>query len=313
MRDKVAKAAVSRYPLCFSCAFEYYDRIAMASRPTHPSARRVRSRGAELLLTLVLMAPLHAAFAGSPTDSLASGTSLMDEACQVGRAGWSTVIAPFHWNGTDALKAGATVAATAGAYLLDDEVQRLMARNRSAGLDRVADVAVKYGETGSLVLLTGGIYAVGLIASDRWLRETGLLVGAGLVITTLGTEILKPIVGRARPYTGRGPHFFDPFTLSDDLHSFPSGHTAAAFTLSSVLAARIDNPWATAGLYTLASATAFSRLYTDDHWFSDVIFSALTASAVGRTLVSSFEGDEPPSTGFQLLPSPTGITLVYRF
>ena len=42
-------------------------------------------------------------------------------------------------------------------------------------------------------------------------------------------------------------------SADDDHHSFPSGHTAAAFSLSTVLAHQIGNDWATAGLYTLAA------------------------------------------------------------
>jgi membrane-associated phospholipid phosphatase len=129
----------------------------------------------------------------------------------------------------------------------------------------------------------------------------------------VGGQVTKSIIGRARPYTGRGSHFFKVFTFNDDFHSFPSGHTTAAFTVSAVLAARIDNPWATAGLYGLAASTALSRIYSNNHWFSDVVFGGLAASAVGRTLVSTFERNEPEPTGFQIIPQPTGISLVYRF
>jgi len=263
-----------------------------------------------LLLTCAVPCEL---LAGSEGDSLGVSPSLLDEAGRVGCAGWSTITTPFHWDGTDALRAGGVLAATAAAFLLDDEIKRLMDRNQTAGLDRVENVVVRYGETKVVVIISGGVYLAGLVGGDRWLRETGLLAGAALLITGAGTQLLKAVAGRARPYTGHGSHFFTPFTTDEDYHSFPSGHATAAFTLSSVLASRIDNPWATAALYGMATATALSRVYSGNHWFSDVIFGALAASAAGRRIVSVFEGEERPATGFELVPLPTGISLVYRF
>jgi hypothetical protein len=266
-----------------------------------------------LVIFLLFCAAPCGLLAGSEPDSLAVSPSLLDEAGPVGCAGWSTITTPFHWDGTDALRAGGVLAATAAAFLLDDEVKRLMDRNQTAGLDRVENVVVRYGETKVVVIMSGGVYLAGLVGGDRWLRETGLLAGAALLITGAGTQLVKAVVGRARPYTGLGPHYFTPFTTDEDFHSFPSGHSTAAFTLSSVLAARIDNPWATAAFYGMATATALSRVYSGNHWFSDVIFGALAASAAGRRIVSAFEGEERPATGFQVIPLPTGISLVYRF
>jgi hypothetical protein len=278
-------------------------------------SRPVLFRAPALLLVILLLscAAPCGLLAGSERDSLAASPSLLDEAGRVGCAGWSTITTPFHWDGTDAIRAGGVLAATAAAFLLDDEVKRLMDRNQTAGLDRVENVVVRYGETKVVVILSGGVYLAGLAGGDRWLRETGLLAGTALLITGAGTQLVKAVVGRGRPYTGHGPHFFTPFTADEDYHSFPSGHATAAFTLSSVLAARIDNPWATAALYGIATATALSRVYSGNHWFSDVVFSALAASAAGRKIVSVFEGEDRPATGFQVIPQPTGISLVYRF
>ena len=284
--------------------------------PTPPFRSRPVLFRAPVLLQVVLLLTCAVPcelLAGSEGDSLGVSPSLLDEAGRVGCAGWSTITTPFHWDGTDALRAGGVLAATAAAFLLDDEIKRLMDRNQTAGLDRVENVVVRYGETKVVVIISGGVYLAGLVGGDRWLRETGLLAGTALLITGAGTQLLKAVVGRARPYTGHGPHFFTPFTADEDFHSFPSGHATAAFTLSSVLASRIDNPWATAALYGMATATALSRVYSGNHWFSDVIFGALAASAAGRRIVSVFEGEERPATGFELVPLPTGISLVYRF
>lgn len=269
-------------------------------------------------ITLVLLLTARAAAAPGvaiphdpPADTLSAGPPLLGEARRAACAGWKTVTAPCRWDDADVMKAGGILAGTAAAFLLDGEMKRLAERNRTAGLDRVEEVVVRYGDTKAVIIMTGGVYLTGIVAGDRWLRETGLLMGTALIITSGGVQVLKAAIGRARPYTGHGTHFFTPFTTDNDHQAFPSGHSQAAFTISSVLAARINNPWVTAGLYGLATATALSRIYSGNHWFSDVLLGALAASAVGRTIVRTFEGED--ATGLRLLPSPEGISLVYQF
>lgn len=64
--------------------------------------------------------------------------------------------------------------------------------------------------------------------------------------------------------------------------SFPLGHTTMAFAFSSVLTSLISNPYATIGLYCLVVLTASQRMYSDQHWLSDVILGASIGTAVGQ-------------------------------
>jgi len=113
----------------------------------------------------------------------------------------------------------------------------------------------------------------------------------------------------------QGNMAFLPFAREPGYDSFPSGHTAAAFSVTAVLAARIDRPWVSAGLYTLATLTGLSRIYTEDHWFSDVLFNAIFSASLGRSLVLWYEGspEEGNRTGWSFFPAPNGMTLMYRF
>jgi membrane-associated phospholipid phosphatase len=103
------------------------------------------------------------------------------------------------------------------------------------------------------------------------------------------------------------------FALDDDHNSFPSGHTVAASSLSAVLASRIDHPLATIALYGAATLTAVSRMYTDEHWFSDVVFGGLLASAVGRSLVLWHEGRQNDKHSLRIIPGTNSICVVYTF
>ena len=112
---------------------------------------------------------------------------------------------------------------------------------------------------------------------------------------------------------GRGNGTFRPFTFKDAYFSFPSGHTVVAFSLSTVLAERIGNPWATAGLYGAATACAVSRVYRQEHWLSDIVLGAALSTAVSHSLVQWYEGGREPSltSRLHILPGIQGVALVW--
>jgi membrane-associated phospholipid phosphatase len=158
------------------------------------------------------------------------------------------------------------------------------------------------------------MYIYGLILQDKWVRETAVLMGSTLLLTSVITTAGKAVIGRARPYTDFGNHKFKPFDGREDFVSFPSGHTTVAFAVSAVLAARIKNPWASVGLYGVATAAAVSRMYTRDHWFSDVVFTAAYTAAVSQAVVEWFEKEnEDGEHVFNIAPTPSGLSVEWRF
>ena len=59
-------------------------------------------------------------------------------------------------------------------------------------------------------------------------------------------------------------------------NSFPSGHTATAFMGAELLRREYGgvSPWIGVAGYAVATATAFSRLYNNRHWLTDVVAGA---------------------------------------
>lgn len=232
------------------------------------------------------------------------------DAVEVFRVAGATATAPLHWDATSWMLAGGTVVATAGASLLDNGVHSMMLRNQGRFNDHISDVAVVYGDGKYMFSLAAGGYAIGLIAHGRWLRETSLMAFSAMALSGAFSSVLKAATGRSRPFTGEGNHFFRPGSFSQEgRQSFPSGHTVVAFSVSTVLSRRIGSPWATVGLYMLAGATAASRLYTADHWFSDVVFGAAAATAISWNVVTLFEQSE--DTRISIVPTPAGVSLRY--
>jgi membrane-associated phospholipid phosphatase len=275
-----------------------------------PERRRL---AAGFLIVLLVLSPAGHA----QTDSLRSpspGTRIGEDASTIVRITGLTLSAPTRWESGDFLRAGGIAALTAGTALLDRDMKDLAHRNRSSFGDRLTDVAVHYGEGGPMVLLMAGMYGAGLALENNWLRETAFLAGTAVVLSAGISTAGKFIVGRARPYAGLGNSDFKPFSGSDEFHSFPSGHTVAAFAFSAVLAERIKNPWATVGLYTAATACAYSRIYEDQHWLSDIVFSAAVSIAIAHSVVRWFEERPGPAgdAGFSVVPTGEGIVIIWR-
>ncbi|HUI63474.1 MAG TPA: phosphatase PAP2 family protein [Bacteroidota bacterium] len=224
--------------------------------------------------------------------------------------------APARWDGRDWLTFSAVGVGTAASSGLDIDVRALMRRNQTKRGGDLANAAMQYGSGLNMILLSAGGYAAGLAVHNRWLRETSMLAGSAIIIAGTVSTLTKVVVGRARPYVQKGHLTFRPFTLStEDYASLPSGHTIVAFAFSGVLAERIQNTWASIALYSLAASCGVSRMYTDEHWVSDVVLGALTSVAISRSLVSWFEAQKESSAsgGLRLVPTGNAVTLVWEF
>jgi len=77
-----------------------------------------------------------------------------------------------------------------------------------------------------------------------------------------------------------------------DIHSygsFPSGHTATAFTIAVILALIIRNKYTTALLMIAAILVGISRIYLLQHFFIDVYFGSLIGFLNGIIIYSWLE------------------------
>ncbi|MCG6552950.1 MAG: phosphatase PAP2 family protein [Candidatus Magnetominusculus sp. LBB02] len=107
-----------------------------------------------------------------------------------------------------------------------------------------------------------------------------------LTAVGLTVQVIKHLVGRARPritetFIAIGP------SLNFDYDSFPSGHTAMAFSIAFVissLATRFRGLYSVV-FYLYAVLAGFDRVRTGSHFPSDVIAGALVGMAVTKMLL----------------------------
>jgi len=140
------------------------------------------------------------------------------------------------------------------------------------GLAKV--VTLLGGPEGTLVL------GAALLGADP---PTGEMAINGFCIDCACCGDAQDRVGAARPYVPGGTRTFHRPSLSGQYHSMPSGHSANAFAMATVLAHRY--PEQASLLYGLALVIGLSRIQLGVHWPSDVIAGAAIGLFVGDQVV----------------------------
>jgi membrane-associated phospholipid phosphatase len=187
---------------------------------------------------------------------------------------------PTRWQARDwGSVAWKSVVVAGSIALLDQRTRDYLQRHRSEGSQRVADAFEPFGAEYAIATLAG-FAMVGALADKPTARAVAVdgtvssLIASGLIVGTL-----KKITGRSRPNTDQGAHDFNPFNGGE---SFPSGHTAEAFTLATSIAENYHRPWISGLSYGIAGLVGYARMEHDAHWLSDVTASAFIGIGVAR-------------------------------
>ncbi len=210
--------------------------------------------------------------------------------------------------------AGVVIAATGGAYLVDDNIRKEAATIHTSQRINLSAYIREYGGTYSIIGSSVGLYTLGLLTQSEEVRTSGRLVLEAFIVSGVVNGGLKVLLGRGRPYLNLGKDKFKPLNFLNDYNSLPSGHTTVAFTISTVLAEHIDRWWASAGLYTIAAATGISRIYDDKHWLSDVVLGASIGYFSGKLITAAHQAQRSTnSTTLRLYPTIGGVGCTYQF
>lgn len=110
------------------------------------------------------------------------------------------------------------------------------------------------------------------IGKDKKLLKDAIYIGTSVIEATVLTYGIKHAVGRERPYERYPDRVFAYST--EDSPSFPSGHTAAAFSLAASLSIKYPKWYVIAPSAFWACSVGFSRMNEGVHYPSDVIAGA---------------------------------------
>jgi membrane-associated phospholipid phosphatase len=177
----------------------------------------------------------------------------------------------------DAIRLAIGLAVTAAVWLFAD--MRVLAWAEWIQSDVTKDIVRIFNRLGggmNPVLVVAFFLLAGIAYVDRrWVAYAIAMsiagLGAGLV-----AQIVKHLVGRARPELWLGPMHYAPGAST----SFPSGHTVGAFALAGVLIFGSRSIGVRLLAFILASGVGLSRVLAFRHWASDVTASAVIGLVV---------------------------------
>lgn len=154
--------------------------------------------------------------------------------------------------------------------------------DRKSDLFHVATYWTHYGKSGTYLFPSAiALFGMGFIDWRRCTRAACVFgnrcaLALSFMLLSVSTSalvnaLLKQVFGRARPreYDNVGIFFFDPFTLSANFASFPSGHATAAGAASACIALLF--PSFRVPVLILGALLAATRAIVGSHYPADVV------------------------------------------
>jgi membrane-associated phospholipid phosphatase len=195
------------------------------------------------------------------------------------------VVKGRHWK-----PVAAVALVTAGLVVLDPHTEPFFH-------DRAAFSSYKTGPlrgrntTLAITMTPVAFYLAGLVTHSSYDRNTGLLAAEGIIDTQLVSFVMKNAIGRLAPssippngnYRDTWFKYQGGFTNKG---GFPSGHTASAFAVATVISVRYrKHRWVPCVVYGAATLLSLSRLPTQAHFPSDIFLGAAMGYGIGRFVV----------------------------
>jgi len=176
--------------------------------------------------------------------------------------------------------------AIAAAALLDESARTFWLDRHSSFASSLADAGNFVGTGRNIIAGLAVTYVVARITHHRRTANAVLRISAGYAVSNVIVGVLKPVVGRHRPDSTNDAWRFKPFSTEGEWHSFPSSHAVHAFSIAAGAAIATRRSWVAALGYSAATVVAWSRVYDDQHWTSDVT----TAGVIGMSAVATTMG-----------------------
>jgi len=221
------------------------------------------------------------------------------------------------WRPADWLRLSLVLGATLRLADEDGDLKVWMQNKRSCRTNTLAAIGKPFGNGRYVLPALGTLYCYGRLSGNDRLHRTALLGCESVVISGAITGVVKYLSHKRRP----------PSVETDDIPrsgpavstahlSFPSGHSACAFAVGTVLAMEYeDTPLVPRLAYTAATLCAYSRVNDNAHWVSDVVVGSVIGHLTARAVVGRHAGVRTTRLGLEpvLGERGTGLSLSYRF
>ncbi len=193
-------------------------------------------------------------------------------------------------------------------YQYDDTIHSSLNRRKGTIGKALAELANPLGDWRAVFPALGATAWYAHRHQNPYLQSTAGQATEAAIMSYLATGLIKSATGRARPDSGLGAHEFDgPGIQGGGRMSFPSGHTAAAFAMASVIADRHPQTRVVLAAYGAATATGYARMAKNRHWASDVWTGAALGLWIGHSLNKRHSPNAP---SVAVVPTESGMNLV---
>ena len=190
-----------------------------------------------------------------------------------------------HWRPVVAVAIG-----TASLALLDPQLESYFHDRAGFSTYKIGPLRGR-NTTLAITLTPAAFYLTGLAKHRAHAQNTGLLAAEGLADTQIVSFVMKHAIGRLTPsdippHGDLGDTWFKYKGTFTNGGSFPSGHTASAFAVATVISGRYSThrwvPWVA---YGAATALSLTRLPDQAHFPSDIFIGAALGYSIGHFVV----------------------------
>lgn len=176
---------------------------------------------------------------------------------------------------------------------LDPELREWALGERSRSLDHFSKSVSYLGRARVLVPAMALSYVASRLTNQESLADGTLNTAAAYVVSDLLESVLKPAIGRERPFVEGNSRRFHPFTTRGDWHSLPSAHVAHIASIATAISELTQSTPVSVISFTLVALVGWDRVYEDQHWASDVSATIALSYAVSGTTVRWLQSHRP--------------------
>ncbi len=173
---------------------------------------------------------------------------------------------------------------------IDVKIFRGINNYRTSFLESVIPITDKSVLPAALILPLG-LGGIARYNNNYYDENSAVLLALSEITSTALTSGIKYIVRRERPYATLKNVHVRKDNSPTDRYSFPSGHTAMAFSMATSLTLRYpDKPAVIAGSFLYAAIAGYGRVFLGVHYPSDVLGGMLVGSG-SAAVIYAFRKD----------------------
>jgi len=218
---------------------------------------------------------------------------------------------PHLFTKKDAWWSAAFLAGTVALSAADVDIARVWndSTHRSTSRDHLARNFAKIQE-GTLTIGNLALWGIGRLTHANGMADVSFHAAESVVMGSIADQIIRGPLGRSRPHVTnyKDQYDFHPFQGFGNFkyRAFPSIHTTAAFAVATVYTLETHRrkpsaTWIVGPIaYAIALGPGVSRMYTGQHWASDILSGAFMGVLAGAKVVR-YNHDVRPNNGVNRL------------